>query len=59
MSNVLPSSELFSLSTEQQLTPLEMERLVTNAAMASFAPYDDRRRLVSDVIAPGFAALAL
>ena len=32
---------------------------MTNAAMASFSPYDDRRRLVGDVIAPGFAALGL
>ena len=59
MSNVMPSSELLALSTEQHLTVAEVERLVTNAAMASFSPYDDRRRLVRDVIAPGFAALDL
>ena len=58
MSHVMPSSELLALSTEQRLTVAEMQRLVTNAAMASFAPYADRRRLVDDVIAPGFAALA-
>ena len=58
MSHVMPSSELFALSTEQHLTGAELERLVTNAAMASFAPYDDRRRLVRDVIAPGFATLS-
>lgn len=58
MSDVMPSSELLALSTEQRLTAAEMERLVTNAAMASFSPYGDRRRLVDDVIAPRFAALA-
>jgi adenosine deaminase len=58
MSNVMPSSELFALANEQGLNAAEMERLATNAAMASFAPYDDRRRLVADVIAPGYAALA-
>ncbi len=57
MSHVLPSSELLALSSEQALTLAELERLVTNAAMASFAPYAERRRLVDTVITPGFATL--
>jgi adenosine deaminase len=36
----------------------EVEQLVVNAAMATFQDLDARRRLVDDVIRPGFAALA-
>ena len=58
MSHVTPSSELHAVATAFDLTWAEAERLVTKAAMASFAPYEDRVALVRDVVAPGFAALA-
>jgi adenosine deaminase len=58
MSNVLPSSELRTVATTFDLDWDETAQLVRNAAMASFAPWDVRRRLVTETIDPGFAALA-
>jgi hypothetical protein len=55
MSGVTPSSELRAVATTFGLTSDECARLVRNAAMASFAPIEDRRRLVRDVIDPWFA----
>ena len=36
----------------------EIERLAVNAIAAGFAPYEERRRILDDVIRPGYAALA-
>jgi adenosine deaminase len=58
MSGVLPSSELRTVATTFRLTLDECAQLVRNAAMASFAPYAERVRLVREVIDPGFAALS-
>ena len=57
MSNVLPSTELAAVAAGHGLGWDEIERLSTNAAMASFAPYAERVRLVEEVIAPRVAAL--
>ena len=58
MSGVMPSSELRTVATTFDLGLDECAQLVRNAAMASFAPYADRVRLVRDVIDPGFAAIS-
>jgi adenosine deaminase len=57
MSDVSPSSELLAVATAHSLTIDEMEQLSINAAMASFAPFAERRTLIADVIRPGFDAL--
>ena len=56
MSGVLPSSELMAFTDAFDLTWPEVERLVTNAVESGFAPFEDRRRLLGDVIRPWFAA---
>ena len=56
MSGVLPSSELAAVTTAFDLTSAEVERLVTNAVAAGFAPYEERRRILDDVVRPWFAA---
>ncbi len=58
MSNVTPSTELGAVVAGHQLDWSEIEQVVVNAAMASFAPYGDRVRLVNDVIRPRIAELA-
>jgi adenosine deaminase len=55
MSNVMPSSELYALAVEQDLTLDEMESLATNAMMSSFAPMHVRRRIVAEQIRPAYA----
>lgn len=57
MSGVSPSSELHTVAHAHDLTLAEIERLATNAMKSSFAPYEQRRRIVDDVIAPGHATL--
>jgi adenosine deaminase len=57
MSNVLPSTELHVVAHAHALDAAEMCRLATNAAWAAFAPIEQRRALVDDVIAPAYAAL--
>jgi adenosine deaminase len=54
MSNVRPSSELHAVATAHQLTIGEMEQLAVNAMMASFAPMDTRRALVTGTISPAY-----
>ena len=56
MSGVLPSSELAAVATAFDLSWPEVERLVTNAVEAGFAPYEERRRLLDHVIRPWFAS---
>lgn len=57
MSHVTPSSELLAVDTAFGLTWAEVRRLTTNALGASFAPHHVKRRLLDDVVDPGFAAL--
>jgi adenosine deaminase len=56
MSDVLPSSELHAVADTFELDWPEVERLVTNAASSSFAPYATRRRIIDEQIAPWFAS---
>ena len=58
MSAVSPASELAAVTTAFDLSWAEVERLVTNAIEAGFAPYEERRRIVDDVVRPAYAALA-
>lgn len=59
MSHVTPSSELLAVATAFDLTWGEVRRLTDHALEASFAPFDERRRIAREVVAPGFAALAV
>jgi adenosine deaminase len=57
MSGVSSTSEHLAVATTFGWGWDDVEQVVTNAALASFCPYEDRRRLVSAVIAPAYAAL--
>jgi adenosine deaminase len=56
MSDVTPSSELLAVASTFDLTWPEIERLVTNAAASSFAPFETRHRIIDSQIAPWFAS---
>ncbi|HEU4841958.1 MAG TPA: adenosine deaminase [Ilumatobacteraceae bacterium] len=56
MSGVMPSSELVAVSTAFDLTWAEVERLAVNAVTAGFAPYEERHRIIDDVIRPAYRA---
>jgi adenosine deaminase len=58
MSGVMPSSELAAVTAAFDLSWPEVERLAVNAVAAGFAPYEERRRIIDDVIGPAYAALA-
>ena len=58
MSAVSPASELAAVTAAFDLSWAEIERLVTNAIEAGFAPYEERRRIVDDVVRPAYAELA-
>jgi adenosine deaminase len=58
MSGVSPSSEMLAVAIAFELTWAEIGTLVTNAALSSFAPYEQRARLVDEVIRPAYASLA-
>jgi adenosine deaminase len=58
MSHVLPSTEMYAVATTFDLSWAEVGQLVENGIMASFAPWEERQRLVHDVVAPAYAALA-
>lgn len=58
MSDVSASSEMWAVASAFDLGWDEVATLVRHAAMASFAPYEARCRLVRDVIDPAYAALA-
>jgi adenosine deaminase len=58
MSNVSASSETLAVATTFGLDWHELAQVATNGAEAAFAPYEQRRRLVDDVITPAYAALA-
>jgi adenosine deaminase len=56
MSDVMPSSELAAVRTAFGLSWEEVERLAVNAVSAGFAPYEERRRIIEDVIRPAYRA---
>jgi adenosine deaminase len=58
MSGVSPTSELAAVAAAFELSWDEIERLVTDAVGAGFAPYEERRRIVDGVVRPWFAAAA-
>jgi adenosine deaminase len=54
MSDVMPSSELRTVSDVFGLSTAEVEQLVVNGVMAGFAPLDVRRRIVAEQVSPAF-----
>ena len=57
MSGVLPSTEMATVARVFDLSWDEIEQLVVNAVSSSFAPYEERRRIVDTVVRPAYAAL--
>ena len=57
MSNVSMSSEFAALDQAFDLGLDEMEWLTLNGIKSAFAAFDERIRLINDVIKPGYAAL--
>jgi adenosine deaminase len=57
MSNVSMSSEFAALDEAFGLGLDEMEWLTLNAIKSAFAPFDERLRLISEVIKPGYSRL--
>jgi adenosine deaminase len=57
MSAVTPASELAAVTQAFDLSWAEVERLVVDAIEAGFAPYEERRRIVRDVVRPAYAEL--
>ena len=58
MSNVSVSSEVHALATTFGWGWSEIGEVVGNGMASAFAPYEERQRLLRDVIAPAYAALA-
>lgn len=58
MSGVLPSSELAAVATAFDLGWAEVERLTVNAIEAGFAPYEERRRILTEIVGPGYVRLS-
>ena len=57
MSNVSMSSEFAALDEAFGLGLGEMEWLTINALKSAFAPFDERLRLINEVVKPGYARL--
>jgi adenosine deaminase len=57
MSAVSPGGELRTVAETFDLSWAEIERLVVNAIEAGFAPYEERCRIVDEVVRPAYAAL--
>ena len=57
MSDVTPSSELLAVTEAFDLSWAEIERLTVNAIEAGFAPYEERRQIIDEVVRPAYAAL--
>jgi adenosine deaminase len=58
MSGVSLSSEFHSLAEAFGLELADMRWLTLNAMKSAFAPFDERMRLIDDVIKPGYAHLS-
>ncbi len=57
MSNVSMSSEFAALDEAFHIGLGEMEWLTINALKSAFAPFDERLRLINEVVKPGYAHL--
>jgi adenosine deaminase len=57
MSNVTLSSEFAALDAVFGLGLSEMEWLTLNAVKSAFAPFDERLRIINEVVKPGYAHL--
>ena len=57
MSNVSMSSEMQALDEAFGIGLGEMEWLTINALKSAFAPFDERLRLINEVVKPGYARL--
>jgi adenosine deaminase len=57
MSNVSMSSEIQALDQAFGIGLGEMEWLTINAMKSAFAPFDERLRLINEVVKPGYAHL--
>jgi adenosine deaminase len=57
MSNVTLSSEFAALEEAFHIGLGEMEWLTINAMKSAFAPFDERLRIISEVVKPGYARL--
>ena len=57
MSNVSLSSEFAALDEAFSLGLGEMEWLTINAMKSAFAPFDERLRIINEVVKPGYAHL--
>ena len=57
MSNVSASSELKVLDETFGLGLGELEWLTINAMKSAFAPFDERLRIINEVVKPGYAHL--
>jgi adenosine deaminase len=57
MSNVSMSSEMQALDQAFGIGLGEMEWLTINAMKSAFAPFDERLRLINEVVKPGYAHL--
>jgi adenosine deaminase len=57
MSNVSMSSEFAALDEAFGLGLGEMEWLTINAMKSAFAPFDERLRIINEVVKPGYARL--
>jgi adenosine deaminase len=57
MSNVTMSSEMQALDAAFGIGLGEMEWLTINAMKSAFAPFDERLRLINEVVKPGYAHL--
>ncbi|MEZ5215636.1 MAG: adenosine deaminase [Ilumatobacteraceae bacterium] len=58
MSDVTVSGEYHVVATTHELSWAEVEQLVVNGLRSSFAPREQRERLVNDVVRPAFAAVS-
>jgi adenosine deaminase len=56
MSDVSPSSELWAVADACSLSWGEIRQLVVNGIQSGFAPFDERRRIITDIVDPWFAA---
>jgi adenosine deaminase len=57
MSNVTLSSEFAALDEAFGIGVGEMEWLTINAMKSAFAPFDERLRLINEIVKPGYARL--
>lgn len=57
MSGVMPSTEMFAVATTFHLDWADVETLVSNAISSSFAPWEERQRILHHTIRPAYASL--